>query len=87
MPKLGVGRGLLTSCHRAACSLANVKFEKVTKAQFLKMGLGEDVVIRPEGSLGSHIEYLKSLSDSDLIEISSRAASHKLSGKVSNNAM
>ena len=62
MPKLGVGRDFLTSCHKAACLLANVKFEKVTKAQFVMMGLGEDDAIRPEDSLGSYIEYLKSLS-------------------------
>ena len=54
--------------------------------QFQKLGLGEDDVIRPEGSLGSHIEYLKSLDDSDLIEIPSHPWSHGLRGKISNNA-
>jgi len=52
----------------------------------LSLGLTNEEVIRPEGSVGSLASYLATLKDEDPVRVVSQASKHGLAGKASNGA-
>ena len=82
---LGVGRHFLSSCHAVSIAIAKATTRTITKAQFLKLRLSEEDLIRPDGSLGTHLSHLKSLEDNATVVVLA-SARHGLCGKNSNAA-
>ena len=72
--------------HRAACERSRSKTQLLAKKEVVKLKLGEEDVLRPEGSLGSLASYLQSLSDEDKVTVVSQKGKHGLAGKQSNNS-
>ena len=72
--------------HASVVKLAGAKTETLPKSRVVSLGLTDEDIVRPAGSLGSVKEYLATLKDDDSVDVLAQTGRHALCGKPSNNA-
>eukprot|EP00966_Prymnesium_polylepis_P323240 7379454-Prymnesium_polylepis.1 len=82
--RFNVGHHFTTDLHRGAVERASAKRATIPKKKVLSLGLTDEEVIRPEGSLGSLATYLATLKEEDPVTVVSQAGKHGLRGQASN---
>jgi hypothetical protein len=84
---LGVGSGFVSACHAAAIRWSQNATVNITKKLFISLKLNEEDLLRKEGSVRCHTQYLKSLEDDAEVTVVARASQHALRGKLSNRRL